>query len=361
MDLNLLIDSNIPLLPSALKDFGGMKIFSGRELTNELIKSNNAKALFVRSTVKINKELLEGTEVEFIATATSGIDHIDLSYLKKNKIDFASALGSNANSVAEWVIYCSLLWADSNNINLSKKLIGIIGYGNVGKLVAKYADWMGLNVWINDPPLFDSGFDFPKQFEYHSLDDILKNCDVITNHVPLDLKGKYQTLNLINQDNINRVKKNALFIHASRGEVVNEDALIKKINRKEISAAIDVWENEPEVDPESIRAAMIATPHVAGHAFDGKIRGSIMVAEAFERHFNLKPDYSVFAKVLKDYNPLEKSKYKDHDFVYNKLKKSRLIDHDHWFFTNLIDLPNNIRTKEFENFRKNYPVRRESF
>ncbi len=198
----ILVDENIPLLAEALRPCGKITGYSGRELSkHELIKSS-CSSLFVRSTTKIDSTLIEGTSVKFIGTATSGIDHVDVEYLKINNITFTFAPGSNANSVAEYVVYSILKWRSLIQSEIENKTIGIVGFGNIGKIVARYSNYMGMKILVNDPPLKDSGCDFPEYVEYTGLDELIARSDIITNHVPLTIVGSYPTHNLFNEQNI---------------------------------------------------------------------------------------------------------------------------------------------------------------
>lgn len=357
---SIFVDGNIPFLQEVLKGCGQITVFNGRELNRELLIENNCKALFARTALKVNSDLLEGTNVEFAATATSGTDHFDLKYLDEKGIKFASALGSNANSVAEYVVYSLLAWSRTRNFNLKQKMIGIIGFGCVGKLVAKFAGQLGMKVLINDPPLKDSGFVFPDNVTYTDFDTIIKECDVITNHVPLTRTGIYSTYKLFTADKIDSIKTGALFVHASRGFVVDESELIKRVNNGDLTAVIDVWENEPSVDPLSVKSGMYSTPHVAGHSYHGKINGTVMAAKAFSLFSGKEIDLSLPLNELKTYKPINIEKYRDPEFIYNLLKVKRKIDDDSNKLKALADLPGEEFKNGFELMRKNYPNREES-
>jgi erythronate-4-phosphate dehydrogenase len=278
------IDENIPLLPDVLSDCGELIKFNGRKLDNEFIKKHDCEYLFVRSTTKVNKSLLEDTNVRFVGTATSGIDHIDTQYLSSKGIHFCSAPGANANSVAEYVLYSMFLYSKKLGISLKDKTIGVVGYGNVGKIVAEYAHLMGLKVLINDPPLKNDGFLFPNNLEYVSLNEICESADILTNHVPLTFhgEGKHPTYRLFSPDHIKKIKRSAMIIHTSRGGVIDEDTLLERINKEELIAAVDVFENEPLVNIDVAKAAIISTPHIAGYSYDGKLKGTLMMAQQFQ-------------------------------------------------------------------------------
>ncbi|MEI6091279.1 MAG: NAD(P)-dependent oxidoreductase [bacterium] len=353
-------DNNIPYLDDALKQIGKIRHFNADRLTNEELIASKADALFVRSTIKVNQDLLNNTNIRFVATATSGNDHFDIPYLEKSGIFYADALGSNANSVAEYVVYAISRWAVENKIDLSTKTIGIIGYGNIGKLVAKYSQYLGLNILVNDPPLKDYGYDFPDFFQYSELNDLIAKSDIITNHVPRILDGKYKTIDLINEQNLELVKPNSLFIHASRGKVVQESALIEIKCQKNMTLITDVWADEPLINKELMKHSLLATPHIAGHSFEGKVRGTLMVVEAFEKFYNLKANKSYIYRLLDNYKPVNREIFDEKASILTSLKQNRQLVEDDKFLRELSTHDDNTIKKGFINYRQKYPVRKET-
>jgi len=361
----IFVDEQIPLLYDSLAQIGEVVQFSGRSLTKEMLSNFNCEILFVRSTTKVNKDLLEGTKVKFVGTATSGIDHIDVEYLNERCIYFADASGSNSNSVAEYVIFSILHWAKDHNFDLRGMPIGIIGFGNIGKLVGKYANLLGMEVIINDPPLLEKiekGFheSFPDYVKYANLNELLLSSRVVTNHVPLEKQGKYPTYKLLDSNNLELLGQNTLFIHTSRGGVVVERDLITIKRMKELTLAIDVWENEPHINVELAKECEIATPHIAGYSYDGKLRGTLKMLEEFEKFTNIKPDYSLVISKLSEYKPLDAQFYQTNEYIYKKLLESRKLLEDTAVFKKIVEIRNESeRARYFDELRKNYPRRRE--
>ncbi len=300
--MTIFIDENIPYLSQALKSIANVITFNFKELTNEWLIKSKCQFLFTRSTIKVNSDLLDGTQVKFVGTSTIGTDHIDLDYLQKRKIHFCSAPGSNANSVAEYVVFAVLHWLIKNNYSPEDKTIGIVGFGNIGKLVQKHVEeiFPEMKILINDPPLKDNNFIFPKNVEYCELDELIKRSDIVTNHVPKEKNGKYPTINLFNENNLKLLKNKSLFIHSSRGGVVEETAILNEKRKKEIMLITDVWANEPFINRELLMRSEIATPHVAGHSWNGKIRGSIMMLMQFEEFTGLKVDLSEMKEYIRN-------------------------------------------------------------
>lgn len=349
------IDKNIPLLPDILGRFCEVKTFNGRELKNKDLLDTDA--LFVRSTTKVSDDLLADTPVKLVGTATSGTEHIDIDYLKSQNIMFGDAKGCNANSVAEYVIYSILKWHFEYGYEIKNKTIGIIGFGNIGKLVAKYAHLMDLKVLINDSPLYDEGYNFPDFVKHCEYEKIFNEADIITNHIPLTFDGKYSTHNLINHNLLKYLKKDTLFIHASRGGIVNENDLLS-INKR-ITLAIDVWSEEPDVNTELLKKCMLASAHTAGYSRDGKLRGVKAMLELLNSYKGTNFTDSKIDNELSEYIPIPKEKYSDLNYIYQKIKANRNFEYDHQNIQRLISMSKSERKTEFDLIRKKYPVRRE--
>ncbi|MBI5153865.1 4-phosphoerythronate dehydrogenase, partial [Candidatus Poribacteria bacterium] len=149
--MRIVADENIPQAAEALAAFGDVRLLPGRAIRR--LDVHDADALLVRSVTRVNEELLSGSRVQFVGTATIGTDHVDLDYLRAAGIEFASAQGSNADSVVEYVIAAILVLACRHGFALRDKTLGIIGHGNIGSRLARLAPALGLRVLVNDPPL----------------------------------------------------------------------------------------------------------------------------------------------------------------------------------------------------------------
>lgn len=330
--MNIFIDDNNPFLMETLSQFDFVKninSYKGRELTQKDLIDNNIDILIARSTTQVNKKLLQNTKVKYVATVTSGIDHIDTNYLANQNIHFASALGSNSNGVAEYVVYSVLDWLINNYDTFCREQIkalkvGIIGYGNVGKKVSFYLNKLGFQININDPLIDNSNI--PNYAKYKSLENIAENCDIITNHTPLTnhKQSNYPTINLINKEFLGKMKQNVCFIHSSRGNVVSELELFEKldlsnklnIKSKGMNLYIDVWENEPKVNEVLKTKTKISTPHIAGHTTNSKINGIKMILEDFA-------DYIILNNFINDKNLFFKLKEKLNEKL-NEVIKNKL-------------------------------------
>jgi len=349
--MKILADENIPYVGQAFDSLGQVKTIPGRLICNaDLI---NTDILLVRSITQVNAELLKNTNIKFIASATSGIDHIHLNPINQKNIGFAHAKGSNALSVAQYVISGICYWSLLNNKSLSQLSLGIIGYGNVGKLLKKMAIQLGINCVINDPPLTDLG-----QKGLQELKSVL-NSDIVSIHVPLKKYGKYPTNHLINCKNIIHLNPNGLFINTSRGGVVDENALIiLKKNYPNFQIILDVWENEPNLNLEILSKTLLGTAHIAGYSIDGKLYGTEMIYHACCKFFKLKPkwnkeevqvvDYPAFHLRTSNQNDILSSILQAYDILQDSKSLKKLLQHAN---INPIDY--------FDKLRKNYPIRRD--
>ncbi|RLA07400.1 MAG: 4-phosphoerythronate dehydrogenase [Gammaproteobacteria bacterium] len=344
--MNITADKNIPYVCDIFKDIGEVKLLDGREICQkDLIKTD---ILLVRSVTQVNKNLIKNTPIKFVSSATAGIDHVDLEYLKQQNIGFSSAPGSNAISASEYVISAICYWSLQKNKKLTDLTLGIIGAGNVGSQVEKYAKKLQIETIKNDPPLKDTGVKNLK-----SLDEVLKS-DIITLHTPLTYDGKHPTYKLINKNNLKNFKKNQLLINAARGGVVCEQDLLKYRKDINFSYIFDVWEGEPIINHEVLKNSMLGTAHIAGYSIDGKIRGSKMIYESCCDFFNL-PKNNTKIDIQQELKTIDFESTKDIRF---KILSAYDIKKDNDNLKKILTTEKN-NPKYFDNLRKNYPIRRE--
>lgn len=272
--MNLLVDENIPYGAEAFGTLGTVRQVPGRSITNAMLK--DVDALIIRSITKVNESLLAGTSVRFVGTCTIGEDHVDKLYLAQRGIAFTSAPGCNANSVAEYMVTALLYLAGKYGFDLASKRLGIVGVGNVGSQVHRKASALGMTCVLNDPPLAEKTGD-PA---YRPLDEI-QECDIITFHTPLNKGGAHPTWHLADQTFLQSLRPGTILFNTARGPVVDNAALENVLRENHLMATVlDVWENEPTPSISLLEAVDIATPHIAGYSFDGKVNGTRQVYEA---------------------------------------------------------------------------------
>jgi len=225
--------------------------------------------------------------VKFIASATIGFDHIDTAYCKRNDIFWTNAPGCNSSSVQQYIASALITLSHQKGFDLRNKSLGVIGVGNVGSKVVRLAEQLEMNVYLNDPPRQRK----EGSCQFISLEGIIRECDIISLHVPLNLDGIDKTSQMIDDSFLGKVSKDTIIINSSRGEVVHTTALKNALKSGLVSAAVlDVWENEPLIDAELLHLADVATPHIAGYSADGKANGTMMSVRALSKFFRLGID-----------------------------------------------------------------------
>jgi erythronate-4-phosphate dehydrogenase len=354
--MKIVADGNIPFVEKCFSSIGDVTIVGGRQITPEVVK--DADILLVRSVTKVNKDLLAGSQIKFVATATIGFEHVDVEHLRKQNIGFASAPGSNANSVAEYVTAGLLSVAKKNNIILEGKSIGIIGVGNVGSKVATKTAAMGMKVFLNDPPLQRSTGDK----KYVPLEELL-GCDFITFHTPLTFDGIDKTYHLADEKFFKSLKAGCIFFNTSRGGV-NETAVLKNALKEGRfgGVVLDVWENEPNIDIELLEMVDIVTPHIAGYSYDGKVAGMIMIYNAACKYFGLEPKFEIESFLPKPVIPeikINQDFDKEENILRETVEKIYNMSEDDGRMREILKKKSDERGKYFDQLRKEYPVRRE--
>lgn len=260
--MKILIDDQIPELAKLLANYGEIISLAANKITQENL--NTADAIFVRTLTQIDQNLIENAPTKFIASATAGIDHVDLAYLQSQKIQFDYAPSCNALAVTNYLM--STIAA--LGFNIANKKIGVIGIGHIGKLVSETLRKLGAQVF--------------QKFRPDDLSVIPSDCDLVTLHPSLTF-DHHPSYHLINAKFLSALKPGAILINASRGPVIDERAL----TRNDLIYCFDVWEDEPKINLEVFNRATIATPHIAGYSAAAKYRASLMVFDAFCEWQNL--------------------------------------------------------------------------
>ncbi len=311
----LLLESYVPYVPDEIRRYFDVEVVTPENITKELLARFDA--MIVRTRTRCNAALLDGTPVEFVATATIGTDHIDLPFCASREIEVASAPGCNAPAVAQYV-FASLLTEIRTEAAPDARLrgltLGVVGVGHVGKIVADWGEKLGMNVLRCDPPRAEAeGAD-----GFVSLDEIAAKSDVVTFHVPHTLAGEHATHHIAGTGFFSKLRRGAVFVNASRGPIVDTPALVAAIDSGTVGkAVVDTWEGEPAISRELLDRTVIATPHIAGYSKNGKIRAAKAVTDALCHHFgvsfNFDPGIPAGAinindltaeKILRSYDPM---------------------------------------------------------
>ena len=338
--MKIVVDDKIPYIRETLAKLADEVVYlKGSEIGPEDVK--DADALIVRTRTLCNEQLLQGSKVQFVATATIGYDHLDTAWLEQNGIAWTNCPGCNSGSVAQYI--------ESVLLSLPQPLprrgaltLGIIGCGHVGSKVCKVGERLGMRVLVNDPPLESLSPTLSKGRgslrPFVSLETIAREADIITFHVPLDETTHY----LADEAFFNSLQRHPVIINSSRGGVVDEQALLRALDKGTVSCAvIDTWEHEPDISRVLLNKVYIGTPHIAGYSADGKVNADNMVIEALCRHFSLPLPEKILPPELPS------------DFTYTgqRLELYNVMDDSRKLKSN---------PEKFEELRGNYPLRRET-
>ena len=281
--MKIVADNKVPFLQGVFEPYAEVVYIDGSRISHEDVL--DADALIIRTRTRCDAALLDGTKVQMIATATIGMDHIDLPYCASRGIEVYNAEGCNAGGVMQYVFSALYGVAARKAIKLDDFTFGIVGVGHVGKLVEKMARYLGFKVLLCDPPR--AAAEGPEAF--CSLEYLLANSQIVTMHVPLD----ESTRNMADKSFFDLMPVGSIFINASRGEVVDEDALMQSLP-KFGAVIIDTWKNEPHINEKLVDMVDIATPHIAGYSYQGKVNGTAASVQAVARHFGIESLYGFY-------------------------------------------------------------------
>lgn len=285
--MRILVDANVPGAEACFGPLGELVRMPGREIDAASLR--DIDVLVIRSITHLDTATLDaaraqGSRLRFVGTCTIGTDHVDQAALAQHGIDFASAPGCNAEAVVDYVLGSLLTLAERQGWQLAERRVGIVGVGNVGsRLLARLAA-MGIDCLACDPPRArrEGGEGFS------DLETLIEECDVLCMHTPLVREGPHATHHLLDAVRIAELAPGTLVLNAGRGDCVDGQALRQRLaGPGDIDAILDVWEGEPGIDPALRDLAQIATPHIAGHSLDGKLRGTHQVYAALCRHLGL--------------------------------------------------------------------------
>lgn len=366
--MHLVIDSKIPFIRGYAEQLGTCTYLPGAEITASDVRE--ADALIIRTRTHCNRALLEGSRVQFIATATIGYDHIDTDYLKEAGIAWTNCPGCNARSVAQYVESALLLlaahgcWDEQRTRSLASApvcatdldrsvfqhlTLGIVGVGHVGKEVLRMAERLGFRqILLCDPPRAEREGDAA----FTSLTTLAREADIITFHTPLTRHpSPYATYHIANAAFLQSLRPSAVLINSSRGEVVDNQALLHALEQGHLrTAVVDTWENEPQPLPSLLQRVFLGTPHIAGYSADGKANGTRMALTAVAHHFGL--DATPFATITAPTLP--------NGYAYYPEGSGHLLAPELRLYDPTRDSEALKKAPElFEKLRGDYPLRRE--
>lgn len=341
-------DENMPLVEQLFADYGEVIRLPGRDITAQDVQ--HADALLVRSITKVNAALVkEAKQLSFVGSATIGMDHIDTDYLDQQNIAHSNAAGCNAAAVGDYVLSVLATLAPKMEKPLAEMTVGIVGVGNIGRPLQARLQALGVQVICCDPPRAEVEHDNA----FIELDALLAQADVITLHVPLTRDGAYPTYHLLDETRINQLAAGKLLINAARGEVVDNQALKRRLlMANNLYTALDVWENEPQPDHELIQLVDLATPHIAGYSYEGKVRGTSMIFDRWRNNGEITDITTLIAPPALAEMVINPPL--DHALLYKLIHAIYDVNHDHRMMLEVCE-----QLDYFDQLRKHYPLRRE--
>jgi len=287
--MKFLIADNIPYAEELFAMHGAVERFAGRKPAARQLK--DADVLLVRSITQVDDALLDAAgKLKFVGTATIGMEHLDQAALRRRSIEYVNSPGANADSVGEYILTALLALAEKYRWQLAAQRVAIIGAGHTGRAAGKRLAGLGLNVEYYDPPRAAQQSDFSTISLARAL-----SADIISLHVPLVRAGENPTFHLLNAQQLAKLTGDQVLINASRGAVIDNQALLQRMREARFTTVLDVWEGEPEILVELLNEVDIATPHIAGHSLNGKVRGTQMLYDACVDFFDwdeARPNWS---------------------------------------------------------------------
>ena len=349
--MKFLCDIALPNSVEVFSQYAEVALKNGRQINaDDLV---DVDVLIIRSITKVNEDLLsKANKLKFVGTATAGMDHIDTALLDKKGIAYSNAQGSNCESVGDYILSVLLVLAEKYNLSFEGKSIGIVGCGFVGSQVYNKAKALGLTIVKNDPPRFKIG----DKTCNATLDEALA-CDIVTLHVPLIKDGEYKTLHLIDEQKLLKLKPNAIFINASRGNVVDNEALSEFLEKRpDVKVWLDVFEGEPQINCKKLLSQVDgATAHIAGYSYESKRRANVMLAFTLAKVLKLEePKAYVMPKPEIESTTLGKVENLDLDLIRRLVFSVYDVRRDSLMFKNCFK-----NAKSFDAMRSNYRERRE--
>lgn len=289
----IIVDEQLPIVSRVLGQITDVICVAGDAIDRSLLQRTGATALFIRTVTHVSSDLIAGTDVRFIASASAGIDHVEDDVRNGTDVLVVHAPGCNAQAVSEYV----MTWLRHFDLPRGTTL-GVVGFGHVGSLLSRLACASGMHVLVNDPPLAGIGHAFPSPVTHVDLDELLHASDVVSLHVPYTEAGLHATRGLIGATRLAMLKNGATIINSSRGGIVDETALADHVSSGRLHAVLDVYENEPDVSRQVIEAIRYCTPHIAGYSQQAKSNASRMVLEAYRQWSGLDMEIPELAQLV---------------------------------------------------------------
>ena len=279
--LKWVVDDVIPHTAALKALMGDVTILPGRDITPATI--SDADILLVRSITRVNESLLAGTSVQFVGTATAGVDHFDIDAIERLGVAWSAASGSNAVSVVEYVL-CALATAGWFERVMAGCPVGLLGLGQVGERLAYRLMHLGCEVMAYDPLRSD----WPSDIRRVEFEEVL--CQpVISLHANLHDQDAHASRGLLDAARaeqmvaaLSKREDGGLFINAGRGDLMTLEALTRLVDSP-WTVILDTWPGEPSLSADLLSRCDWVSPHIAGHSIRARENGSDLLAAAVAR------------------------------------------------------------------------------
>ena len=356
--LTIVADAHIWGLESAFASLPGfdveLRIIESRQINHSALL--NADVLITRSSTRVDRKLLEGTPIRFVATATIGDDHYDKAWLEQNGIAWGNAAGSSTVSVVEYMLTLLLELHGRSLFEMEQSTLGVVGAGRIGSALALRCQALGVKLLLNDPPRQRDG-----DSELLPLESLLESADIITLHTPLNRDGPDSTFHLIDESFLRRFKGHGI-INAARGACIDNRALLEWLKEGSSRwAVLDCWENEPLVSRELLAhpQLVIATPHIAGHSLDGKAANTRFVYDKLCGFLSVSPTWreenDLPAAAVTRFDGCSGDSWRDLAALTQQLYPLLQDDAE---MKSWLGLDDEGIKQAFSHYRRHYPVRR---
>ncbi|WP_421864898.1 4-phosphoerythronate dehydrogenase PdxB [Motiliproteus sp.] len=362
-EIRIVADENIPLVEAFFGHLGPIQRAPGRQMQAEQLAQ--ADLLLVRSVTNVDQQLLAGSSVRYVASATIGTDHIDRDWLQQQGIGFDNAPGCNAESVVDYVLSALVNLAAQEGCELTHKRVGIVGVGNVGSRLQRRLESLGIECLLCDPPRAErevSGDEGEEQ-GFVSLPTLLERCSVFCLHTPLTREGDHPSYHLFDDQVLAALPEGAWLINAGRGAVIDNRALLDYLpHRQDLKVVLDVWEPEPAINPELAAMVEFGTPHIAGYSLEGRTRGTEMIYQGACRFLGIEPRCqleSLLPSPALGRLELDSTAQDEKDLVSRLVRLVYDLRRDHHALQQVLGGAPDQRAPGFDLLRRHYPMRRE--
>jgi len=343
----IVADENITQVREYFAPYGEVVTVPGRSITAKQVR--DCDALLVRSVTHIEPQLLMGSRCRFVATATSGVDHIETEALAKAGIALGWARGCNAVSVVDYVFSVLAIESKACSEDWRGWSVGIIGCGEIGYRLAQRLLQLGIAVKVYDPLL---PLTHPLAACFATLDDVLEQR-VITLHVPLTREGPHPTWHMLGRSELDRIPAGSLLINAARGSAIDNAQLLQWLKqRPQQRVVLDTWESEPAISLELLQRVTMGTPHIAGYSHEGKLTGTHMILQQFCEYFSFAAPPELSGKTELLSVPASGGMLEQ---LNSLILAAHDVRNDHAAMQSLVT--SNTPAADFDELRKHYPLR----